>query len=105
MPLVFTFIVTVPFFLAVILPFVFTVAIFLFEEVNLAVPIFPAILRVNVLPFLTDTEFLLRVGLITFTVNTFLTPLLVTVILVVPLLTPVTTPFDVTFAIFVLLDL
>ena len=61
-PFVLTVIVALPFFLAVILPFLFTVATEVLLDLKVALPTLPVILIVKVLFFLSDTEVLLSLG-------------------------------------------
>ena len=107
-PLHFTVIVAVPFFLAFTTPFLVTVATFLLLLLYVTLETGAALtLIVVVLPFLIFAEDFasLKEGFLTFTVRTFLYFPTVTVIFAVPAFLPVTIPFLFTVATFLLLDL
>ena len=67
MPFVLIVTVALPFFIAFILPLAYAFATFVLEDLNVALPIFPVILSVVVLPFVNTTDFL-TTGFFTVTV-------------------------------------
>ena len=63
--MVFTVMVALPLFFAVILPLFVTTAAFLLFDLNVALPTLPVIFRVKLFPFFSVTEVLLSLGLMT----------------------------------------